>query len=128
MHQEHKTYILIPADESVPASTLTVHARPGDCGESELRALQEAVGGYIEVLPARVGSTLLANLVVNEEGLLRRLRPNPRASALRRHVAATPIVGDAVLVGLIDEEGEMLGLTPEKVDLVLRFLGEGGAS
>lgn len=65
--------------------------------DNTLEALQEAVDGYIEVL------TLVPNqavMIVNEEGRLRRLYPNILASA----IAGTQIVGNALIVGVDDEE------------------------
>ena len=60
-------------------------------GRPTLEQLQEAVGGYIELV--RCGA-LQAYLVVNEEGLLERLPYNATASQLAGHHS---IVGPAVL-------------------------------
>jgi hypothetical protein len=57
-----------------------------------LRELQKAVGGYIEIVP--VDGVQRTVLVVNEEGLLQRLPPNPRACRIARQL----IVGTAVLL------------------------------
>ena len=65
--------------------------------ENTLEAFQSAVDGYIETLtlvPDR------AVMIVNEEGLLRGMTPNPIASA----VANTQIVGTAIVVGVDGEE------------------------
>lgn len=65
--------------------------------ENTLDALQKAVNGYIEAV------TLVpdeAVMIVNEEGVLRRMYPNIIASA----IAGTHIVGDALIVGVDGEE------------------------
>lgn len=64
--------------------------------ENTLRALQNEVGGYIEV----VMLSDKAAMIVNEEGLLRGMAPNPIAS----NVANTKIVGPAVVVGVDGDE------------------------
>tara|TARA_Y100000310_G_scaffold318729_1_gene373146 strand:- start:96 stop:350 length:255 start_codon:yes stop_codon:yes gene_type:complete len=69
----------------------TVEAVKPKQGESfSLKELQGYVGGYIELVKLRDGT----NLVVNEEGLMRRLPVNEEAS----HIANRVIVGDALLV------------------------------
>ena len=59
---------------------------------ASLATLQAAVGGYIEAVAVPGHDSLV--LLVNEDGLLRKLPPNPQASAVALH----PIVGDAVLM------------------------------
>lgn len=67
---------------------------------SRLKKLQTAVGGYIEEVHLGDGRLLY----VNEEGLLRALNPNPRATEIVREHAPQylwgpidSIVGDVVL-------------------------------
>lgn len=103
--------VLIPAADS---HDLT------DYDAVELEDYQRAVGGWIEAvdLPA-FGSALF----VNEEGLLRGLPFNRRATFLwwfhvPRARNQARLVGDALLVGLPDEAGEMTDLP----DDVLRSL------
>lgn len=55
-----------------------------------LEELQKMVGGYIEVV--RVPHKPSMILIVNEEGLLHNLPPNPMATG----IAGQPIVGNAV--------------------------------
>lgn len=95
--------VLIPATDS---RDLTAYEA------IELEEYQRAVGGWIETvdLPA-FGSTML----VNEEGLLRGLPFNRRATFLWWfHVPSARsrarLVGDALLVGLPDEDGEATDL------------------
>ena len=80
--------------------------------ENTLEALQAAVDGYIEAV------TLIpdkAVMIVNEEGRLRGMTPNPIASV----VANTQIVGPAVVVGV---GGEDFTDIPEDVERCIRAL------
>ncbi len=80
--------------------------------ENTLEALQAAVDGYIEsvtLIPDK------AVMIVNEEGRLRGMTPNPIASA----VANTQIVGPAVVVGV---NGEEFTDVPEDVECCIRAL------
>lgn len=77
-----------------------------------LEALQAEVDGYIEAV------TLIpdkAVMIVNEEGLLRGMTPNPIASA----AANTQIVGTAIIVGI---DGEEFTDVPEDVVKCIRAL------
>lgn len=80
--------------------------------ENTLEALQNAVDGYIETLTLVPGKAVM---IVNEEGLLRGMTPNPIASA----VANTQIVGPAVVVGV---NGEEFTDVPEDVERCIRAL------
>ena len=78
--------------------------------ENTLDALQAAVDGYIEAV------TLIpdkAVMIVNEEGLLRNLPPNPAASM----ISNTKIVGTAIIVGV---DGEDFTDIPEYVEYCIR--------
>ena len=65
--------------------------------ENTLEALQRAVCGYIEALTLVPGKAVM---IVNEEGLLRGMAPNPAASMIAR----IKIVGPAIVVGVDGEE------------------------
>lgn len=80
--------------------------------ENTLEALQAAVDGYIEAVTLVPGRAVM---IVNEEGLLRGLSPNPIASA----VANTQIVGTAIIVGV---DGEEFTDVPEDVERCIRAL------
>lgn len=80
--------------------------------ENTLEALQAAVDGYIEAVTLVPGRAVM---IVNEEGLLRGLSPNPIASA----VANTQIVGPAVVVGV---DGEEFTDVPEDVEQCIKAL------
>ncbi len=64
--------------------------------ENTLEALQAAVNGYIETIGIVPGEAVM---IVNEEGRLRGMAPNPIASAF----AGIDIVGSALIVG-VDED------------------------
>lgn len=83
--------------------------------ENTLKALQEAVDGYIETVPIRLISPDKAIMIVNEEGLLRGLAPNCTASLYADRL----IVGTALVVGV---DGEEFTNVPEDVarDIHLR--------
>lgn len=68
--------------------------------ENTLEALQSAVDGYIETVPIRFIPPDKAVMIVNEEGLLRGMAPNPAASM----IAGIKIVGPAIVVGVDGEE------------------------
>lgn len=65
--------------------------------ENTLEALQTAVDGYIEAVTLIPGKAVM---IVNEEGLLRGMAPNPAASM----IAKTKIVGPALIVGVDGED------------------------
>jgi len=65
--------------------------------ENTLEALQKAVDGYIETVYLDSNKAVM---LVNEEGLLRGMSPNPFASA----IAGTVIVGPAIIIGVDGEE------------------------
>jgi hypothetical protein len=65
--------------------------------ENTLDAFQSAVDGYIESVTLVPGKAVM---IVNEEGLLRNLPPNPAASM----ISNTKIVGTAIIVGVDGEE------------------------
>jgi len=97
--------IIIPADNTVPLRTATLDS---------LEDFQRAVGGWIEAVDIPV---LGVTMYVNEEGLIRDLPFNRRATFLWRfHVPQARdarLVGDVAVVGLIDDEGENTELPSE---------------
>lgn len=80
--------------------------------ETELKAMQQAVGGYIECVTIAEDAALL----VDEEGLLKALSQNALASL----VARRQIVGTALLVGI---DGERFCDPPERYVKNLLLLG-----
>ncbi|CAH0165086.1 DUF3846 domain-containing protein [Microbacterium sp. Bi128] len=97
--------IIIPADNTAPLRTAALDS---------LEDYQQAVGGWFEAvdIPDR-GVTMY----VNEEGLIRDLPFNRRATFLWRfHVPQARdarLVGDVAVVGLTDDEGESTELPNE---------------
>lgn len=67
-----------------------VHPKDGIGKPFKLEELQGYVGGYIESVYLDNGTIML----VNEEGMLRHLDPNPRAAL----IAKQRIVGDVLIV------------------------------
>jgi Domain of unknown function (DUF3846) len=77
-------------------------------GNAELAVLQQAVGGYIELVPNPHGVTVYCN----EEGKLEGLPPNHRATKLFGEWLQPwdIIAGDVIVCGPPDEEGENTSL------------------
>ena len=97
--------IIIPADNTAPLGTATLDS---------LEDYQRAVGGWIEAVDI---PDLGITMYVNEEGLIRDLPFNRRATFLWRfHVPQARdarLVGDVAVVGLTDDEGENTELPSE---------------
>lgn len=101
---------------------------------SSYQMLRDAVDGYIECVAIQEG----IDLWLNEEGKLIGLQPNLVATKLYRNAYPTNdfIVGDVVITGGADEEGETLGLSEthlmtlqsivalEQANLVIGYLKE----
>ncbi|SIS19789.1 DUF3846 domain-containing protein [Microbacterium sp. RURRCA19A] len=90
--------IIIPADNTAPLRAAILDS---------LEDYQRAVGGWIEAVDI---PDLGVTIYVNEEGLIRDLPFNRRATFLWRfHVPQARdarLVGDIVVVGLADDDGE----------------------
>lgn len=97
---------------------VTLTEIPNGTPDEELHALQNAIGGYIEVV--RISED--AALIVDEEGLLKVLCQNALASL----VARQQIVGAALMVGVtVDADGEqVLCDCPERFVQNLLILGQ----
>lgn len=84
--------------------------------------LRDAVGGLIDCvsLPSQG-----LDLWVNDEGLLEGLPINPVASALWYGEGylkePQPLVGDVIITGVADDEGNTQGLTDEQVQGLLDY-------
>ena len=83
----------------------------GDC----LKALQSAVGGYVEAVDIGKGLTLWCD----EEGKLKSYPTNEVASMLCKF---DRIVGDVVITAGFDDEGDIEPLSDKKVDSVVNFV------
>ncbi|SIS19360.1 DUF3846 domain-containing protein [Microbacterium sp. RURRCA19A] len=90
--------IIIPAGNTAPLRAAALES---------LEDYQQAVGGWIEAVDV---PDLGVTMYVNEEGLIRDVPFNRRATFLRRfHVPQARdarLVGDVAVVGLTDDEGE----------------------
>jgi hypothetical protein len=86
-----------------------------DAPQGSLNVLQTAVGGLVEVIDI----TPEVSLWCNEEGKLEGLFTNAFATWFfqKQYGAVDIIVGDVVLAGGVDEEGDTLGLSDEQVRL-----------
>lgn len=90
--------IIIPADNTAPLSAATFDS---------LKDYLRAVGGWFEAVDI---PDLGVTMYVNEEGLIRDLPFNRRATFLWRfhvpHATDARLVGDVAVVGLTNDEGE----------------------
>lgn len=88
-----------------------------DLSSDSLQTLQTAVGGWVQAID--LASDL--SMWCNEEGKLTGLPHNPYAQFMWDEVFGAHtdyLVGDIVLTGGTDSEGETIGLTQEQVDII----------
>ena len=88
-----------------------------DLASDSLNKLQTAVGGWVQAID--LASDL--SMWCNEEGKLTGLPHNPYAHYMWDKVFGAHtdyLVGDIVLTGGTDSEGETIGLTQEQVDIM----------
>jgi len=96
--------------------------------DSGLKSLQTLVGGYIEAVTTDDGTTIF----INEEGNLNGLAENPLATYLWWTLApymigVDALVGTAVVLGPVDNEGDETGVTPDTLKVFADVaLGEVG--
>lgn len=104
--------VVIGFDESIGVLDL-------DAPEGSLKVLQDAVDGWVQV----VDLAPKLSIWVNEEGKMNGLPYNGIATAIYqdRFGAVDIIVGNAVLTGGTDDEGETIGLTDEQVARIQRL-------
>jgi hypothetical protein len=102
--------VVMGTDESVTVVDL-------DGPDGTLKVLQTAVDGWVQV----VDLTSTMSIWVNEEGKLNGLPYNKIATDIfqRRFGAVDVMVGNAVLTGGTDSDGETLGLTDEQVAMII---------
>ncbi len=94
-----------------------------DLSSDTLTKLQTAVGGWVEAIDLTERLTMWCN----EEGKIIALPHNPYAQYFwdKMFGAHTDyIVGDIVLTGGVDSEGETVGLGAEQVEWVQFFIGK----
>jgi hypothetical protein len=85
-----------------------------DAPEGALDILQKAVDGYVQAIDLTPTMTMWCN----EEGKLDGLPNNAIATAIfqEKFGAVDIIVGNAVITGGVDDEGETIGLTAKQVE------------
>ena len=76
-----------------------------------LEGMQQAVGGYLEAVSGNGW-----HAYVNEEGVIRGRRPNPVACDI---LGRRGLVGDVIIFGGIDEDGQEISLTDEDLGQLL---------
>ena len=93
-----------------------------DLNEGSLEKLQKAVGGYVQAIDLCEGLTMWCN----EEGKMMSLPHNPFGQAFWETAFPVSefgrtdyIVGDIVLTGGADNEGDTLGLTGDEIEALL---------
>ena len=86
--------------------------------ENTLEALQGIVGGYIEIpfISERFANETI-DIVINEEGKLINLEPQIAVLQRGTNRILDLIVGNCIFASH-DEEGEMIGLTDEQIEIV----------
>ncbi|MET4003908.1 hypothetical protein ABIB48_002646 [Arthrobacter sp. UYCu511] len=104
--------ILIPADQTKPLEVLELNG---------LKDMQSAVGGLIEAIDIERPD---ATIFVNEDGKLIGLDQNARATLVlwihnSRFRGNDILVGDVIIVGQPDDEGDSQDVPAELVDLLL---------
>jgi Domain of unknown function (DUF3846) len=90
----------------------------------DLRKMQDVVGGYIEAV--RMSDTYYGSIMwLNEEGKLKGLEPNVIATMMVSDIIAPDyIVGNVLITGDEDKEGEIMQLTDEQMTvLMVMFIG-----
>lgn len=107
---------IIPADPSQPIRIEDI--------EDNFETLGALVGGFIETVGAQA---IAASMYVNEEGKIHSLARNDRATLVAnvsRSIRSTDyIAGDAVLLGLYDNEGNDTDLPLASIALLSDLTG-----
>jgi len=80
-----------------------------------LADMQAAVGGMIEAVPL---DGVPGDVILNENGKFSGLTYNPLATAIARLFPGDAIMGDVLVTGPVDAEGETTDLTAEAISVV----------
>lgn len=101
-----KTMLVVVIEPDKPARKETIG--------SDLKSMQEVVGGYIEVVPFSIDSFPKSKflLVLNEEGMILRLPINYLVKDETIRVAGTAFICKS-------HRDEMIGLTEEEADHII---------
>jgi hypothetical protein len=102
---------VIPADEGQDV-------RIEEVEKISLEFLKDRVGGWVEAVDISLPNEPEVSMYLNEEGKLKGLPYNPRASKLAAGSirASDYIVGTVVLCGPVDEDGEDTGLAETQTE------------
>lgn len=99
--------LLVPADETKPAEIIDL--------DTALRSVQDHVGGYIQILP--IGED--AVLICNEDGKVIGLPMNRRASIRYGFRIGDLLVGDVLITGAADADGDLTDISDTELQGVL---------
>lgn len=113
--------VVIPTDTDIRPYAKEL---PADSDQGTLEFFQAIVGGFIEIVPARLLNTVAAefaeiSICLNEEGKLTGLPYNARASAWYAPLHDA-IMGDVALIGPPDDEGDTTGFSVELAAKLVR--------
>lgn len=113
-------FILIPADDNQPVTDFGTASYP-----STYDAISKRVGGFIEAVYFPFNDSLAPSCVLylNEEGKLDNLPYNERATLLTRAMlsASDLIVGDVVITGPTDDDGETTSVDQATFDRIMEW-------
>jgi Domain of unknown function (DUF3846) len=84
-----------------------------------LTVMQNTVGGFVEAVYPRSLFPLV--LICNEDGMREELKPN---LDLRGEIINRYVLGNVLVIGPADENGESQSLTPEEVEKAKKWLDE----
>jgi translation initiation factor 6 (eIF-6) len=73
----------------------TEHIEPANSSVFNLKELQKAVGGYIQIVSITTGEYSGRLMIVNEEGLI---KPNPQVNKEASRIACQSIVGQVIVI------------------------------
>lgn len=99
------------------AIKITTNGEVVPLDSTSLETLQEAVGGWVQAITIRPDITMW----LNEEGKINRAPHNPVGQSLWNNVYGKDtdyIVGDVVLTGGTDDNGETLPISNETVEAI----------
>lgn len=85
-----------------------------------LHFAQGVVDGWVDVVDLNSPTAGIMSMYVNDEGLLLDLPINTMGTLLNEEGGSgSPIAGDVLILGGVDDEGNTLGLSDEQVFLLL---------
>lgn len=113
-----QTIVLIPTDTTEPVRIETL---PPARHPDHLREMQAFVGGYIQLVPACTFDGRSLEAYVNEEGIMDRLPPNPRATRVVSPAVLLPVGGN-ILGPMIVTQISGRKITPETAQELIDWL------